>query len=216
MGGRARVSSGRRRPERNPSLAGAAVVGTAAAIAGLVVVGQLARAPTPTAAPLPATRTPTASPTPPAPAPTATALPTETAVWTTEQTRQPPPPTATRTEVPWPTPVPASTRTPTPVAGLAGCIDFRWTTLQTWVPPRAFVNIQIDVVNRCGRALDPMELWFEVRGYRQGDLVQTARGHPFDRVSTRFATQLTIGLPGSRDWYDRITVEILEPDDSRR
>lgn len=205
-----RTSSGRRRPERPPSLAAPLVVGTVVVLSVVVLVGQVSRSRAPVEPPA-ASPTPTVTPAAAASAPSPTASPSPSPTGTPEPEWRPPTGTPTWTPVPWPPVEPTPTRTPSPRRTLADCIDFRWTTLQTWVPPQAWVNVQIDVFNRCGRDVDPLDLWFEVRGYRQGDLVQVARGHPFDRVSTRFTTQLTIGLPGSQDWYDRITVEIVEP-----
>ncbi len=122
-----------------------------------------------------------------------------------------PAPSLTPTYPPVPTPVAVATRTPRPTPSLADCVTFAWSTLQTYDPPSAHVNVTIQAQNHCGRELGPLELWFEVRGYRDGNLVQVARGHPFDPIGTVFPAELTIGLPGSETWYDRITVEILEP-----
>jgi hypothetical protein len=202
------VESGRRRPIAYPSAAGPAVLATVGIVVMVIVVGQLTRRPTP---PPPAPAAPTAA-RPISPVPTATVTATATAP-VREELASPwieVAPAPTRTSPPVPTPVPRATRTPRPTPSLAGCVAFGWSTLQTYGPPSAHVNVTIQVDNHCGRELAPLELWFEVRGYRQGELVQVARGHPFDPVGTIFPAELTIGLPGSETWYDRITVEILE------
>jgi hypothetical protein len=51
---------------------------------------------------------------------------------------------------------------------------------------------------------------FEISGWRNGALVQSVRARPFDRIRRRHSGIISIGLPGSIDWYDRITVEIIE------
>jgi len=65
-------------------------------------------------------------------------------------------------------------------------------------------------VNRCNRDLGALDLWFEITGWRQGGRVQSVRGHPFDQIRKGRSGIITIGLPGSIDWYDEITVEIVD------
>jgi hypothetical protein len=71
------------------------------------------------------------------------------------------------------------------------------------------VLIDIRAENRCGRDLGPLDVWFWVGGYRNGDLVQTVRGHPFDPIQRDGEGKATIVLPGSLDWYDRIEVRVI-------
>ncbi len=70
--------------------------------------------------------------------------------------------------------------------------------------------MEIEAVNRCPRDLGPLDLWFEITGWRQGARVQSVRGHPFDQISKGRSGIIAIGLPGSIDWYDEITVEIVD------
>jgi hypothetical protein len=71
--------------------------------------------------------------------------------------------------------------------------------------------VDIRLENRCGRDLGPLDVWLWVGGYRQGDLVQTVRGHPFDPIPRDGTGTATIVLPGSIDWYDRIEVQVIAP-----
>jgi len=73
------------------------------------------------------------------------------------------------------------------------------------------VLVDIRLENRCGRDLGPLDVWFWVGGFRQGDLVQTVRGHPFDPIPRDGEGKAAIVLPGSIDWYDRIEVRVMAP-----
>jgi len=207
-----RVESGRRRPIAYPSAAGPAVIAAVVVVVLVIVVGQLARRPaTPATVPVPTRPSPgpqASVASSPIATPTATPTITPHVELASPWIEAPASPTPTSAAVP--TPVARPTRTARPTPSLAACVRYAWSTLQTYDPPRAHVNVTIQVENHCGRELQPLELWFEVRGYRQGELVQVARGHPFDPVGTRFPGELTIGLPGSETWYDRITVEVLD------
>ena len=55
-----------------------------------------------------------------------------------------------------------------------------------------------------------MDLWFEITGWRDGAHVQSVRGHPFEDIGPNRSGNIAIGLPGSLDWYDEITVEIID------
>jgi hypothetical protein len=88
-------------------------------------------------------------------------------------------------------------------------VTYRWTSVQIF-RPSAQVLIEINASNRCTHDLGPLELWFEITGWRDGGLVQTVRGHPFEAIRRRHSGIIAIGLPGSIDWYDQITVEILD------
>lgn len=154
---------------------------------------------------------PTATPTPPRVA-TAAATPTAAApvelssVWVEVGTITPAP-------TPWPTlapqPSPTARRGPSPTPRPADCVSFRWTARQVFAPP-AHVLVEIEAVNHCRRDLGPFDLWFEISGWRDGGLVQSVRGHPFDRIRPRASGIVAIGLPGSIDWYDEVTVVIVD------
>jgi len=115
------------------------------------------------------------------------------------------------TPTPWPTILslpsptsPAPTRTPS----LADCLPYRWSAIQHF-SGFAQVLVEIEVTNRCGRTLGTHEVWFLISGFRNGGLVQTARGHPFDELPSGGTDIVAIGLPGSLDWYDRIEVRVI-------
>jgi hypothetical protein len=103
----------------------------------------------------------------------------------------------------------ATPRPPTPTPSLADCVHFRWTATQVFTPS-AQVLIEINAENRCRRSLGPDDLWFQITGWRNGGLVQTVRGHSFDTIRHRRSGVIAIGLPGSLDWYDEITVELVQ------
>ena len=92
---------------------------------------------------------------------------------------------STPTATPWPTLAPDATPTPrpqpSPTPRAAECVSFRWTSSQVFAPS-AQVLVEIDADNRCNRDLGPLDLWFEISGWRDGGLVQSVRGHPFERV----------------------------------
>ena len=149
---------------------------------------------------------PTPTPPPPAavsPTPTATA----TAVvelasdWVTVSTLE-------DTPTPWPTSPPPVRREPTPTPRVSECVSYRWTTTQIF-RPSAQVLTEITANNNCNRDIGPLELMFEISGWRDGGLVQSVRASPFDRIRRRHSGIVSMGLPGSRDWYDEITVEII-------
>jgi hypothetical protein len=155
-------------------------------------------------------------PQPPIPSstPTKSSTPTATANVLVERSSEwvvtsPP----TQTPSPWPTFAPPATATPrpqpspTPLA--SECVTFRWSARQVF-RPSAQVLVEVEAVNRCNRDLGPLDVWFEITGWRQGSSVQSVRGHPFDRIRTGGSGIVAIGLPGSIDWYDTITVEIID------
>jgi hypothetical protein len=146
------------------------------------------------------------------PSPTATATPTATASveltsdWVEFEVITP-------TPTPWPSlpakAMPTTDRGPSPTPHPDDCVSFRWTSRQMF-DPFAHVLVEIKAVNRCRRDLGPFDLWFEISGWRDGGLVQTVRGHPFDRIRPGASGIVAIGLPGSIDWYDEVTVEIVD------
>ena len=139
-----------------------------------------------------------------APAAVPTVLVEQASEWVTSagQTTTPPP-------AEW-RPIDQPTRPPaTPTPGMSQCVHFKWTESQV-MSPNAHVLVDIQAANQCGRTLGALDLWFEVTGWRDGAIVQTVRGHPFDALRQRRSANIGIGLPGSADWYDRITVKIVE------
>lgn len=119
----------------------------------------------------------------------------------------------TATPSPWPILGPIATATPRPAPSptprAAECVSIRWSTQQV-LQPFAHVLVEIDADNRCSRDLEPLDLWFEISGWRQGGLVQSVRGHPFERIRRGASGMVAIGLPGSIDWYDEVRVEIVD------
>ena len=109
----------------------------------------------------------------------------------------------------WPTTPPRIRRAPTATPSPARCVEYRWGAGQS-AAAWGNVLVEIEVINRCGRPLEPSELWFWVAGYRDGALVQTAQGHPFRRIFPGRSEDFSIGLPGSLDWYDEIKVELKD------
>ncbi len=149
--------------------------------------------PTPTVLPL-------ASPTPFLPTPTPSPSPTPTLI-------PEPPPSPTPT--PTPTLIPVPTRRPRrATAEWPDCVSFSWLI----TPNTPFLGhnlVEIEVVNRCDRDLETDDLWFNVAGWRDGGLVQTARAKPFDRALRGRTVSLALDLPGSVDWYDDIRVTLV-------
>ena len=194
-----RFSSARRR-ERGPSQVVLAAV-TIAAMAVLIAVIHRERPPE--VAELP----PTPAPPPPATAPptptaTATALVELASDWVTVSTLE-------NTPTPWPTSPPPLRREPTPTPRVSECVSYHWTTIQVF-RPSALVLTEITAKNNCNRDIKPPDLMFEITGWRDGGFVQSVRASPFDRIRRRHSGIISVGLPGSIDWYDRITVEIVE------
>ncbi len=135
--------------------------------------------------------------------PSPTATPAEVfGDWVEEEPTPTPEPTL------FPTFTPRPPATPTRPPTLADCVDFTWWAQQNLVPLNQ-VRISIEVTNNCGRDIGQMDLWFQISGWRDGAVVQTVRAHPLDELRRRASTDIAVGLPGSIDWYDEITVEIL-------
>jgi hypothetical protein len=99
-------------------------------------------------------------------------------------------------------------RQPTATPAVPQCVAIGWASRQGTLTN---VLVDIEAENRCGRDLEPLEVWFEVSGSRQGDLVQSARGHLFDRLHRGGTGRATIALPGSADWMETIQVVVLDP-----
>ena len=56
----------------------------------------------------------------------------------------------------------------------------------------------------------PLELWFEITGWRQGGGCSPFAATPSTASGPGSSEIVAIGLPGSIDWYDEITVEIVD------
>ncbi len=202
------ASSGERRPRRTLPLGTRIATLTALLLLILLAVFQIARLrhhpPPVVAEPLAPSSTPTAtSPRrPPTPTPTPIEMASDWVVIQPEATRTP-------TPLPTPTPAPEQPRLPTSTPTVAQCVGLRSSASQSSIT-LGQVLISAELTNHCGRELQPLEVWVSVAGYRQGALVQTAYGHPFDVLTPGHSEEVTIGLPGSLDWYDRVTVEVGE------
>jgi hypothetical protein len=119
---------------------------------------------------------------------------------------------ATATPTPAPTagePTPRLSPSPTP--DVSQCVTAESSASMLAAAPGQ-VLVDIRATNHCGRDLAPLDVWFWVAGYRQGELVQSVRGHPFELIPRDGDAEVHIGLPGSIDWYDRIEVRVISPD----
>jgi len=113
-----------------------------------------------------------------------------------------------------PSPTPPSfvahpTRAPRPTPSISQCAEIRWSTIQAF-SPSAQVKVDIQVRNQCPYDLGPDNLWIDITGWRGGGRVQSVRGHPFETIRRDRSGDLSIGLPGSLDWYDEITVVVQD------
>jgi len=183
------------------------LIAVLALVIGSLWVAWQRRRPAPRRPPPPtATRTdaaarlaPTAAPTP-SPEPPVERHSTVVLPWESEPT---PSPSPIGQE---PTPRPRASPTPE----VSECVAVSYAV---GVVPGTLGQILIDVrlENRCGRGLGPLDVWFWVGGYRQGDLIESVRGHPFDPIPREGEGNAAIVLPGSIDWYDRIDVRVVSP-----
>lgn len=155
-----------------------------------------------------ATPTSTAIPSPsPSPTPTSTATPgfvRGQSGWVDATIVLPPSPTPTM-----PALVAYPTRAPRPTPRISECAGYRWSRMQVF-SPSAQVKIDIRVDNRCPYDLGPSNLVFEITGWRDGGRVQSVRGIPFETIRRGRSGDLSIGLPGSMDWYDEIEVVVQD------
>lgn len=125
--------------------------------------------------------------------------------WETEPTPAPtPPPTEA---------APAQRPRPTPTPDVSECVAVQYSASMLAAAPGQ-VLVDIRAANRCGRDLGPLDVWFWVAGYRNGELVQSVRGHPFDAIPRDGEADVHIALPGSIDWYDRLEVRVIRPGSS--
>ncbi len=190
------LSSGRREQR---SRSGCLIIGGVLVIVALIAIFEILSddeipvAPTP----VPTPQAPTASATP-----TATATPAE---YSTDVVVLAP----TTTPTPWAlsSSQPPQRRQATPTPSAAQCITATWDAHQSLA---AWGNVLVNIraTNKCRRVLQPTDVWFRVTGYRDGGLVQTAQGSPFEEIYPGRTSQFGIGLPGSIDWYDEIVVEV--------
>jgi hypothetical protein len=194
-----RYSSARRRV-RGPS---PAVLAAAVIVVLLVLLAVFHRPPEPEVAVIPPTPTPPPPPTAaPTVTPTATSLVELSSDWVEAST-------PADTPTPWPTiPVPVR-RGPTPTPRVSECVSYAWGTVQAFVPS-AQVLTEIRVRNNCNRDLAPTDLLFEISGWRDGGLIRSVNAMPFDRIRRRHSDIITVGLPGSLDWYHEVRVELVE------
>lgn len=100
-------------------------------------------------------------------------------------------------------------RRPTATPAIPQCVAIAWAARQGTLTQ---VLVDIEAENRCGRDLEPLDVWFEVSGYRRGDLIHSVRGHLFDRLYRGAIGRATVALPGSADWMDTIHVAVLDPE----
>jgi len=198
-----RLSSARRRRTTDNPVFPFAVVLVILTIVLIITFAARDRNPTPDA---PAAPAPTASHSP-SPTPTATPTPgfvKESSGWIDATVVLPPTPTPTM-----PVFVPHPTRAPRPTPSISQCADYRWSSLQVF-SPTAQVKIDIRVDNRCPYDLGPSNLVFDITGWRDGGRVQSVRGIPFETIRRGRSGDLSIGLPGSLDWYDEIEVAVQD------
>lgn len=151
----------------------------------------------PIVAPAPATRPPTATPTA-----TETPTPEESSVLEF--------PTATPTPIPaTSTPTAPPFRGPEPTPRPSECADVTWGYGQNGASFGS-VLIQVDVTNRCNRDLEQLDIWFRATGWRDGAVVRSVLAHPLTTVRRNHGEVVSFDLPGSVDWYDRVTLEVLD------
>ncbi len=199
-----RLSSARRhRPRAANPILPFAVVLVGLAIVLIITFAVRVGDPVAEAPPIPEpTAIPSATPSPSA-TPTAGFV-KESSGWVDATVILPPTPTPTLSVF-----VPAPARAPRPTPSMSQCADSRWSTLQVFTPS-AQVKIDIRVSNRCPYDLGPSNLVFEITGWRGGARVQSVRGRPFETIRRGRTGDLSVGLPGSLDWYDEITVTVLD------
>jgi hypothetical protein len=203
--GTARTSSARRRRlEQSSVFRLAALLGL---VLAMLLTARLCSRPEPTPGPL---REPNPTVVPQA-TPTATATPTSAprlvqaeSGWVDAELSLSPTPTLFVPTIPSP-----RRRQPRPTPSISQCAAYRWTAVQVFTPS-AQVKIDIRVDNRCPYDLGPNNLLFDITGWRDGGRVQSVRGSPFETIRRGWTGDLSIGLPGSLDWYDEIEVRVFD------
>jgi hypothetical protein len=191
-------------PKRSPVLV-IAVVSVAAAIVIVTLVSRRQDHGAPSAATPPSPTPRVAGP--PSPAPTATSTPTvgkQESGWVDVEVVRPP--TRTPTMPPLPE---VPTRAPRSTPTVPQCAELSWSTVQVFTPS-AQVKVDIRVRNRCPYELGPGNLMIEITGWRDGDFIQSVRGTALEAIRPGVTGDVSIGLPGSEDWYDRIEVVVVD------
>jgi hypothetical protein len=199
-----RLSTARRGgPKENPTL----ILAVVAVLAAIILIVALAvdERPEQPAGPTPTPAPPVAAT--PSPAPTRTPTPgfeRAESGWIDATVVMPPTLTPT---------TPAfeayPTRAPRPTPRISQCAAYRFSTTQVFTPS-AQVKIDIRIDNRCPYDLGPDNLIFEITGWRGGAHVRSVRGVPFETIRRGRSGDLSVGLPGSEDWYDEIEVVVLD------
>jgi len=198
-----RLSSARRPGPKDNFVLPMAVISVIAIIALIVTFAVRTKDTGPDDSP-PPTPIPTSSP---VPAPTVTPTPSlvkQESEWVDATLVLPPTLTPTM-----PALVALPTRAPKPTPRISQCADYRWSTLQVF-SPSAQVKVDIRVTNRCPYVLGANNLIFEITGWRDGARVQSVRGIPFETIRRGRTGDLSIGLPGSLDWYNEIEVVVRD------
>ncbi len=207
------MSSGRRRPPKGSRL-GVWLIGTMLVVMFLVVILG-GRRPADERKPPHRPRVAARATSPPAPEPAASTPPVPTPkkvegeVWV--DLREPTPTPVMVEGHAWidlqePTPRTETNEGPLPVED---CVVITSSEARQSRAAPGNVLVEVHIVNRCGRDLDPLKVWLEITGIRQGDMVQSVRGHPFEQLDAGDDAEVLIGLPGSIDWYDQIAVRVL-------
>ncbi len=208
-----RMSSGRRRPVRGSRL-GVWIIGSVLVLMFLVVIFGGRGREDQENVPRPPGFAPTAAPSPPsAPAmpvrPTATPVRVEGEVWI--DLREPTPTPVIVEGSAW-----IDLTEPTPRAeaqeeqpAVEDCVVITSSGARQSAAAPGNVLVEVHISNRCGRDLEPLQVWLEITGLRGGDTVQSVRGHPFEELRDGDSAEVLIGLPGSIDWYDQIAVRVL-------
>ncbi|MCU0302582.1 MAG: hypothetical protein MUC56_00770 [Thermoanaerobaculales bacterium] len=198
-----RLSSARRRPPPGSGALPLAVTLVVLAMVLVVVLAVRDEAPVPIAEPTPSPTAAAAISSSPTPSPTPGPA-REQSSWVNAAVVLPPAPSPT-----FPVVAPAPTRAPRPTPSVAECAAISWSALQVFTPS-AQVKVDIRVANRCPFDLDAGNLLVEITGWRDGGRVQSVRGAPFETIRRGRGGELSIGLPGSIDWYDRIDVVVMD------
>ncbi len=72
------------------------------------------------------------------------------------------------------------------------------------------ILVSIDLNNRCRHDLEVGAIWFNIVAYRDGGVVQGRRGNLVRSLRRNERRDMIVALPGSLDWYDKITVQAYE------
>ncbi len=101
-------------------------------------------------------------------------------------------------------PPPRTTRAPQP------CVEYTWQAADS--PAIAGqILVEIRIVNRCGRVLQPLEVLFRAEGWRDGRTIYSAQGNLLERIYPDSVRTVMIALPGSTSFFDRVAVTPINP-----